>query len=287
MKPGRNYLPFARQQKVIVPAATGFGPGRISTGMTELATAGCVKAHLNDAMVWLTENNGFLSGGVFGPDIRMRFGVDGRNYETEEPYDWRVFEDGHIPLGVACWRWSGVNRDKPYRVFPGEGLQVQIEYARNAQSAITRYPAVMFNGVIAEGPRAEEPCLLYESDRQVVAAGAGTDRVSLSEGNLNCPKDNAVDLHSVTFPYWEFLTTQKYYIEDINGRPFWPVREWERIVDPTATTILLNDRPGGGDEYSLDPDQTLTFELENWTDTDYEARVTIRGVLEVIDERVG
>jgi len=287
MRPERNFLPFARQQKITLPAATdAAGPSVVSTRLSDLTTAGCIKAHVNDAMICLTDNAGFFEGGDDGPRIRMRYGVDGRGYETEEPYDWRCFEDGHVPIGVGCWRWSGVNRDKPYRIFPGEYLRTLIEYTRGAQSAVTRYPAVLFNGAVATGNRAGEPQFLYEAKREVIPAGAGVERVEIFDSFLKCPQDGAVDLHSVTFPYWEFLSTRKYYIEDAQDRPFWPVREWERIVDPIATTILLNDRPGGGDEYSLDPDQTLTFNFENWDGTDYEARVTIRGVLEVFDERV-
>ena len=89
-----NFLPFARRQNITIPAASGGTLGRVATRFTDLSTGGCVRAHIQDAIIfqgtdWVVGNQ--YSGSYIGATnsfVRMRYGVYGKQYFTENFYDY-------------------------------------------------------------------------------------------------------------------------------------------------------------------------------------------------------
>jgi hypothetical protein len=296
-----NYLPFARREVINVPAA--ISGGKVTTGgfavtdIARMSSGSTRRAILQDVIINLATENFDLTL-PDGHPLRIRIGIDGRNYMTEDLYDYRVFMDRAHPL-AATWDWSCGKRT-PYRLYPGQSMKVWMDMSRLAldpqSGAYCDIPlAVMFNGLqVAHGSpigtKDGEPIILYNRDHPRDRNDTGL--IMLRETTrLNCPKESPIDLYSVTIPecvLGEFLLNtitsfQTVYIEDGNERPFWDSRLFTGIVDQPASAISF-----GYGGVQVDPDETLRIDLENADPTmtnTIAVWVTYRGVLEVDDGR--
>jgi hypothetical protein len=259
---GVNYLPFARRQDVSL-AAAGTRPSRAFTSFMRMATAGTKRVHLQDAIVFRGDDDNDPNANI--PEIRMRIGIYGRNYFTEDFYHLEVYRTGAQPL-CTVWNW-----EKPFRIYPGQRMRAQV-----GPSPWTGPPvrSVMFNGVRDVD---DEPILLYAVDE---VANTVTTNTVLEGRDMACPGDSSVRLYSITVPEYRLGQTnaRSIYVVDPTGRPFWPDGTWQNIVDPHVCPILL------GPKWVVKPDETITFEFENDTASQTETvSVIIRGCLEVED----
>lgn len=298
----KNYLPFARKETLnIPPSPTG---AKLTTGgfavtdLARMASGGTQRAIIQDIMIYPVI--GALSfTAADAPALRIRIGIDGRNYMTEDLYDYRVFADKPLPY-AATWDWSCGGRT-PYRLYPGQSMKVWMNMSPRAfdsQRLVYRdIPlAVMFNGLkVAHGSpvgiKEGEPILLYAKEHPADRNDAGLIALQHPAMRLNCPKDAPVDLYSVTVPecfLMEYIlgtvtAFQIVYIEDGNERPFWDSRLFTAIVDQPCSAISF-----GYGGTAVEPDETLRIDIEN-ADPNLQANlplwVTYRGVLEVEDGR--
>lgn len=286
----KNYLPFLRRETVIVPPLLA---DRVSTGgfavtdLARMATGGTQKCIVQEIFIsphtyaYSTLNNGL--------PIRVRIGIDGIGYMTEDLYDYRVYFDKQMPW-CAIWDWS-CGKKTPYRLYPGQKMTVMMSPSSIWEPRVPNTPiAVMFNAMkVAHGSpvgtKEGEPILLYAPATIVPATSQLTDLIALESPRLYCPKDSPVDIYSVTIPecFAAQTNTQLVYILDGNERPFWDSRVITNTIDIVSSPISF-----GYGGCQLDPDQTLRLEIENADDTqqsDISVWVTYRGVLEVDDGR--
>jgi|GEM_PF-4533325 len=299
-----NYLPFARRQVITLqPSLTS---GKMTTGgfavtdLSRMSTGSTQRAIVQD-IIFNYGMDEYPLTTADGLAFRCRIGIDGRNYMTEDMYDYRVFIDKPLPW-ASTWDWSCGKRT-PYRLYPGQAMKVWMNMSpwdQQAQrQAYLDIPlAAMFNGLqVAHGSpigtKDGEPILLYGRDHPRNRTDTGL--VMLREyTRFNCPKESPVDLYSVTVPeclsVYALVGTvtapQIVYIEDGNDRPFWDSRLFTGIIDQMASAISF-----GYGGVQIDPDESLRVEIENiapnlsgsgLTTTIW---VTYRGVLEVDDGR--
>lgn len=292
----RNFLPFARRERVQVYPSVNGRPQRTRTRFSNLRVGGGLIAHLEDALIWRPD---YLDLGmpltqsfINGFPIKMRVGIDGRGFLTENLYDLRVFKDGTLD-GVACWDWSGKDRTRPYRLYPGQFMRAQAIWAGETDFPDGRYyhlPAVLFNCVKVT---TREPWLLYaRSDEFVevtISRGEYTvpGNVALWSAQLHCLKDSPLDIYSVTV----ISNDSKVRLWDGVDRPFWDSDYHVRIIDPVVHKTLLS--MGKGSEWDLEMDETIIFEFESPVESSDLPKgveymlvdVVIRGTLEVEDGR--
>jgi len=282
-----NYLPFQRRETVIVPptkAARVQTGGFAVTNLARMATGGTKRAIVQDIIVHPHRDSQYDDAGL---NIRMRIGVDGRNYMTGDLYDWRVFVD--VPHAFkSMWDWS-CGKKTPYRLYPGQRMTVLMTTMSAGRKGGTMPIAAQFNCMkVAHGSpigtKEGEPMMLYAAYIPEQTASL-TDLLVLDSPRLICPKDSPVDIYSVTIP--TFLAfgkdTNIVYILDGNERPFWDSQQFDHILDPLAASCSF-----GFGGLKLDPDETVRVEFENGDDsvsTDTTMVVTYRGVLEVDDGR--
>jgi len=284
----RNFLPFARRQRVSIDFAVAGKPGRGFTRFLDLATGSALKAHIDDVTVYPAEDAGF-DVSPNGPMIKMRMGKDGHTYLTEELYDYRCYADGNVPLR-SVWDWSGLKRTRPYRLQPGQKMYVMFSFDAAFGRQFAPYEnlgAVFFGRKVTTG----EPCYLYD---KILVGNDSTETVGmlpvmLGDCVMDCPNDSAVDIYGFSASIWRRLYSPNIYIIDGNERPFWMDKRWYGIVDPQTTPILLGNARGT-DEWALDPNETITFDFETPEETygdktTLDVDVTIRGTLEVEDGR--
>lgn len=272
-----NFLPFARRHDISIPAMSSGLLGRARTNFTNLSTGGCVKAHIQDAIIF--QGTDWVEGDEYeqfdGGLIRMRYGIYGRQYLTENLYDYRIYQDKHRPH-VSVWNWK-----LPYRLFPGRSMKVRVwpRYYNptTAQWSNPTYLNYDVRSIMFSGKRVkdDQPILLYGS-KMTEGAPSDTNGWMLSGVRLTCPHDSPVDLYSVTNPEWGAwpLDSHAIHILDGNDRPFWDNEHWAHIIDPPISPMNLN--------LELTPDETITFEFENvYSPTAIPMVVIIRGCLEV------
>ena len=160
MAKGVNYLPFMRREALTVPAVS-VPADRVFTNIQNFATGGVLRAHLQDLIIFQgTDTSGGGSEATDGKLIRMRMAITGRNYLTEQLYDYKAFRDGLRPLN-SVWNWKW-----PYRIFPGEEIETHVGQGPN--SGVASAPtirSIMFNGVRVVD---DEPIMLY-GQRDVTA----------------------------------------------------------------------------------------------------------------------
>lgn len=286
-----NYLPFARKEQVIVPAKKA---NRVQTGgfvvsdIARMATGGTKRVIIQD----ITVQQDFDVAYSVNPGlIRIRIGVDGRNYLTEDLYDYRVFCDQHLPQW-SIWDWS-CNRRTPYRLYPGQKMSVMMARSPNHPQRCLRNSvplAAMFNGMkVAHGSpvgtKDGEPIMLHGMKLPTCEEAFAPNELMLIESmRFQCPRDNPVDIYSVTLAEWDGLTVDwPVYITDGNGRPFWDNRLYSQIINNVVSPISM-----GYGGLLLDPDEALRVDLENGaavTPKDMNVVIMYRGVLEVDDGR--
>lgn len=285
-----NYLPFVRRETVTVPpklADKVLVGGSVSTNLTEFGTGGVRRTILQDLIIFEGEDTGNAGAGAFVGDgglFLARIGIDGKQFLTEDLYDYRVMADLPRP-NMTCWDWScgGIY---PYRLYPGQKMSVLLGASpqNSVQVDSVRARAVFFSGRHVKN---NEPHHLYHyEDVRRYDAGSGDDLLAMDSPRMKCPIDSPLDLYSVTLPDWmrAHNDTQVVYIEDGNSRPFWTDRHWGHILDPPCSPISLGMKTG----WAIDPDETLVVELQNGDATDDSERtvtVILRGVLEVEDGR--
>lgn len=289
-----NYLPFQRRETVAVPArlaARVLTNGFTVSNLARMATGGTKRAIVQDILIAATG-----AYGTTGVALRMRIGVDGRNYMTEDLYDYRVFYDVAFPM-KSEWDWS-CGQKTPYRLYPGQRMKVLMQrspYWLLNQTTCTIPQAVMFNGLKVPwgspvGTKDGEPIMLYGTNFPDLNATALGDLINIDSPRLICPKDSPVDLYSVTIPEYEAATVagavgQIIYILDGNERPFWDSTTFTMMLSTLASPISF-----GYGGVLLDPDETIRVELENADPTasatvPVNVMITYRGVLEVEDGR--
>ena len=288
-----NYLPFARRETVTVPTAAAdktIVGGSVSTNLTEFGTGGVRRAILQDIIIFegdddtASTTNFAADGGL----VLARIGIDGKQFLTEDLYDYRVMADLPRP-NMACWDWS-CGGLYPYRLYPGQKMSVLLGASpqTSVQVDSVRARAVLFSGRHVKN---NEPHHLYNYvDVRRYDADSGDDLIAMDSPRMKCPIDSPIDLYSVTLPDWMVAQadTQVAYIEDGNSRPFWTNRHWGHIIDPPCSPISLGMKTG----WAIDPDEMLVVELQNGN-TALEAAETesadvtviLRGVLEVDDGR--
>jgi len=229
-----------------------------------------IRAHLQDLIIF--QGSDTSAGGSEATDgklIRMRMAITGQNYLTEQLYDYKVYRDGLRPLN-SVWKWN-----KPYRIFPGDEMEVHIGQGPNAgEETPPDVRSIMFNGVKVLD---NSPIMLY-GQRTVTATDTGM--WGIDSRRLRCPSDSPVDLYSVTTAEFGFdaIDSTPIYIIGPDERPWWSNRAWEHMIDPPVASIML------GKGWVLQPGETLALEFEN-DDTAEPLVVILRGVLEVPDKR--
>jgi len=291
---GFNYLPFARREVLTLPVNQDGGDtgaaGTVTTKLNFLSTGGIRNAIIEDVIIYEGDDTTTSprSYTTFGNTILARFGVDGKNFLTEHLYDYRTFTDKHCPT-AACWDWSMGGR-YPYRIFPGEAMKAYLgrcPSVKNDQSVTSDIRAVMFSGVHVNNL---EPYMLYQmhkEDEQNDNANT-EDLILLTSRHLTCAKDSPIDLYSVSVPEWySNLGDYSIYVQplDANDRPFWPDRYWAHILDPQISPIGFGEAG-----FKVPADETFIVELQNGNlalaGYEQTITVTIRGVIEVRDDRV-
>lgn len=281
-----NYLPFARRETVAVPAKLAnrvLTGGQVTTNLPRMGTAGARRAIIEDIIIFegtdttASTTNFATDGGM----IKARIGIDGKQFLTEDVYDYRVMADMARPC-VTCWDWSRGGR-YPYRLYADQEMLVAVGPSPNNTVQLTDVTvrACFFSGVHVKN---NQPYHLYEY-ADVARDGTQYDLYGFNGQRMRAPKDSAVDLFSLTLPEWlkAMNDTQVVYVEDGNGRPFWDSREWGHILDPPTSPISL-----GVAGWAIEPDETLVVELRNDNDSvtaDQNVTVIVRGVLEVEDGR--
>lgn len=288
----RNFLPFGRSANLVIPAgeltAEYSRPRRIATKISDLGTGGYVRAHLQDVMISIAS----AASDEFITPLQMRMGIYGQSYLTEDFYDYKVYEDGVFP-SHPVWNWG-----KPYRLHPGEYLRVQMgptgpEGLGDDPPAHHEWwpmAGVQFNGVKVE---TGEPSMLYDIKElaKVELAELATtfSPLELGDVQLDCPKDSAIDLYSMTLNMMELnaadaMVPRLVFVKDHNDRSFWMRREARGWIQLTSTPILL------GEEWTLTPNETITFEFQPYAQgtgnqSPLEINVLLRGAMEVEDGR--
>lgn len=292
-----NYLPFLRRDQLIVPPRKA---DRVATGgfavsdLARMASGGTQRAVVQELIVHPYGDDLFPYNTISTP-IRMRVGVDGRNYMTEDLYDLSVYMDRGWALS-SIWDWSCGKR-MPYRLYPGQKMSVfmQTSVLQTAQNPGTPV-AVMFNCMKVAwkspiGTKEGEPMMLYANYVPPVTAAQNNDLVALESPRLICPKDSPVDIYSVTISECHgrectgpTVWGRRVYILDGNERPFWDSNMYMHTIDIIASPITL-----GYGGCILDPDETLRVDLEEddpaGGDNGIPMWITYRGVLEVDDGR--
>jgi hypothetical protein len=276
-----NYLPFQRRETVVVPAALAarvLTAGFSVTNLSRMSSGSTKRAIVQDIIVYPLDHQ---YQDAIGNQLRMRIGVDGRNYMTEDLYDYRMFHDISHPA-KAIWDWSCGKKTQKMTV------RMQRSHFWAAQLEDTPI-SIMFNGLKVPngspvGTKDGEPIMLYATVFPPVGTQAD-ELIALVSPRLLCPKDSPVDLYSVTVPESLFghADSQIVYILDGNERPFWSVERLADMVSINASPISF-----GYGGVMLDPDETIRVELENadvGVSTDTSVVVTYRGVLEVEDGR--
>lgn len=275
--PKRNYLPFIKRVALNLPAP-GLGLPRLSPTLWDMATGGVTRAHLHDMIIMQGTDTADGSQFTFadqGGLVRMRLGISGKGFLTENLYDYRAFVNGPFCQN-SVWDWSRGGRF-PYTLRVGQKMRVVIG-AGVFGSAVQSY---MFNGVRTKD---NKPVLLYNVDLTATPPGGVVQRTYQTQ-YVDCPGDSDVDLYSITLPEWCFFRavggvsgSPALEVYDGNGRPFWDTGgNWRHLIDPTASLIEL------GDGWDLTPGEVLTQEFEN-LDPLLAAQsilVILRGVLEV------
>jgi hypothetical protein len=289
-----NYLPFARKELVVVPARKA---DRVQTGgfavtdIARMATGGTRRVIIHDITVQQPRQDAYWPFAK-GDDnlIRIRIGVDGRNYLTEDLYDWRVFADQQVP-GCSVWDWSCGKRT-PYRLYPGQKMSVMMAPSPSAPFQVANVVplAAMFNGMKVRhgspvGTKEGEPILLYGMKVPTAAETYSTSELMLIESmRFQCPRDNPVDLYSVSLSEYDLYTEDwPIYITDGNDRPLWDNRTYTNIINTIVSPISM-----GYGGLLLEPDETLRIDLENGmtsNNDDLTVAIMYRGVLEVDDGR--
>jgi len=263
----KNYLPFMRQAKVTFRVADILASGqcRAYTKIADLTTGGSLRAHINDMIITpVTTSQVTL-------DLKMRIGIQGRSYMTENFYDCKVYEDGNYPTW-ATWKFR-----KPYRVYPGE--RFTIEMGGPGGGSAWGVAGIMFNGVKT---LTGEPQMIWGITSETGLDGKADYHLGINDVLLRCPNDSPVDLYSATLNENDpTVTGRVLHIVDGQDRPFCPHRQAEGLIDIKSTPIDL------GENWVLDPGETLTVDFETGTApaTTHEYYVTIRGCLEVNDDR--
>lgn len=286
-----NYLPFVRREQVVVPArqaARVLSGGFAVSDLARFATGGTKRAIVQDISIIQDTDVGYsVDPGL----LRARIGVDGRTYMTEDLYDYRVYCDQQLPLW-STWDWS-CGKHTPYRLYPGQKMTVLMSRSVNHPHRCTNNSvplAAMFNGMkVAHGSpvgtKDGEPILLYGMKVPTCQEASVAGELMLIESaRFQCPKENPVDLYSITLSEWAGTTVNwPVYILDGNERPFWDNRTFSGIIDIVSSPISL-----GYGGVQLDPDETFRVDLENGDPTateDVDATIMYRGVLEVDDGR--
>lgn len=286
-----NFLPFARRERITIPAAVSGKPGRSFARFQKFGTGSALKAHIDDIIVNIVGGYGYGINSIVAPRLKMRIGKDGHQFLTEEYYDYRCYQDGHAPLR-SVWNWSGIKRNHPYRLYPGQQMHTMIGLEPEMGSAFQPNQNV---GVLYFGRKVStgEAWNLYdgrvyqtESFGEVPAIQS--DPIMLGDCVTECPHDSPVDLYGMSVSLWKRNDSASVYVIDGNERPFWPDKRWYGIIDPQSTPILLGNARGT-DEWVLAPNEIITFDFETPEEafgggvTELEVDVTIRGTLEVED----
>lgn len=205
-----NYLPFAYreiQTFPILPAASYEVP-LVSTKISSLALSSMVgkgrveRIFLQDLIVtpWLCARVAQVP--TWLPDLvdplAMRVGYQGKGFLLEERHQSGNFLQR--PLQFSN-HWNFV---KPYRIYPGEILQVNYESALGAAGNNVIFPGVLFNGVkVKPDGTPGLPCPLTESADNLDATGIYV----WSGKGLTCPGDGPLDIYGVSMTGMEESTT--------------------------------------------------------------------------------
>ncbi len=232
-----NYLPFQRRETVQVPPALA---DRVLTGgfavsnLARMATGGTKRAIIQDMIVYAPDD----MYETVGAALRMRVGVDGRNYMTEDLYDYRVFMDVTHPL-KAMWNWSCGGRT-PYRLYPGQKMTVLMSPSPyyDTRSRPNVPISVVFSGLKVPngsqvGTKDGEPFLMYGTVHPPQTGWVAGELIHIDSPRFLCPKDGPVDLYSVTLPDYEIggtPTGQIVYILVGIERPFWDCTQWPNML---------------------------------------------------------
>jgi hypothetical protein len=185
---------------------------------------------------------------------------------------------------ASCWDWSKDpkfgGRRYPYRVYPGQEVRMTVIYNANQPGTNVRLvPGATFNAAKSRGGSAYQLQTSLSSPPGINPAIVGQVPIlQMPDLVLRCPQDSPVDLYSMTFADWRPNLSRAIQVLDANQSPWWASTRWERIIDPLVAPIEL-----GGYEWTLDPDETMTFEFENPVTSAQVVDVTIRGVREVED----
>jgi hypothetical protein len=262
----KNYLPFIRRQRLTVPATAAVNSVHFSS-IPQLATEGGVRAHLTDAYV-------FGAGATFN----MRMGLTTQSYFTEQFYPSSMFHDG-VMHETGCWRFA-----KPYRIFPGDRLRVQVVAPGNRNDLVGS-PAVIFSGIRLD---TNEPILLYDMQDSTDLTPNGT--FLFNRETLRCPAETPIDLYSVTVaPPSELLDIRTDTITQPNGvavmiwgpdgRQWWDSAAWTQLFTINSHVIDLRKV-----EFELLPEETMVFEFLKIaaSQSDVDLWITVRGSYEVI-----
>jgi len=293
---GKNYLPFANRAIFSIDktgeAVTAYARRPVEFGAMSIGVQGDSRAILQDLCIHVVtdeEEGAFTDPGEIG----VRLGWVGKGYLTQRHMPLDVMQDGGYEL-YRSWTFP-----RPYRLFSKERLKVQLEgIAYGKAKKPTFWDAgATFNGV---NVATQEPIILHDG-LSLNPDEDGLSKHVLDGEFLRTPYDSDVDLYSLSFGNAPLLTSRDpdaaniaYQVEG-PGRRNWfkydsqtmalvGAAVWERMwwAAPFASLIKLGEEDG----WYMHQGQTLLVDIRDWANVAATIVVTLRGSLEVEDDRI-
>lgn len=272
---GKNYLPFANRIVMELPLGQDIVPAEFSALDIGVQTGG--RAILQDLCIKVAYagkgDQPYLQG-----QVGLRYGFLERGFLTSRHIPIDVYMDDGYPMYQT---WELV---RPYRLFSKERLGVghhEIHDDITMNNAGTTFNCV--------NRTTQLPYILHEA-----TFGIHDDEASVFNAfdTLRAPHDADLDIYSVCFSEnifgnqvmgpgrrpWFNTSSQDQGLALFN---YYEYLDWAR---GTGTLIGLGEKDG----WYLEPNQTFMLDMIDWSggQNTYQAVVTLRGVLEVEDDRI-
>lgn len=289
---GKNYLPFANRAifrmlagGVSTPAyverPVGFGAMDIGIQLES-------RAILQDLCIFGISNE--EQGAYIDPgQIGIKLGWLGQGYLMQRHMPLDVMQDGSYEL-YRSWTFP-----RPYRLFSKEQLKVRMRSINeDGRPIYINDGGVTFNGVRTA---TQEPIIMH--DGLVYPPEKKLETYVFDDSHLRAPYDSDVDLHSVSFGNCPQDTFRQgfgmgYQVEGPGRRNWFKADSQDQNlvagialenlwwVAPIGSLINLGEEDG----WFMHQGQTLLVDVRNWSGVPFTLVVTLRGSLEVDDDRI-
>jgi hypothetical protein len=289
---GKNYLPFVHRGVLQVPAHTigndypAYARDPVAFGSLDIGVQSGGRAILQDLCIYATPTDpqeGTLVPGTLG----LKLGWLGKGYLTRKHMPLDVMADGSIEI-YHSWTLP-----RPYRLFSKERLTARFKGVGSQHPDIGSYCGISFDGIRTA---TQEPYFLHDAYRPL--KDAETEAV-LDALTLRAPHDSDIDIYSVgVYPNplegARSLTLPGLQIEG-PGRRTWfksgsqemGLTNYDSLealwwLTPWTSLIKLGEEDGWFMHYG----QGLLADIRNWNEFTVDIVVTLRGCLEVDDDRI-